>query len=193
MLLSWLGDADKNLFKLINGSAGTPALDQPMLLMREAFTWVPVYLFFCLFFFFNCRKYFGPIVIITLVTFTLTDFVSASVLKPFIGRLRPCQDPSINFQINNIAGCGGLFSMPSSHASNHFGLSTLWFLIIDRLLNRRWYILFIWALLVGFSQIYVGVHFPGDIIVGALFGTAVGIFTFRLFLKLTHKISLATE
>jgi len=185
-LIQWLNNVDHTLFYYINNKFNYSPLSHIMLLLREAFTWIPVYLFFMLFFYSNCRKYFIPIVVLTLLTFALSDFTSASIIKPFIGRLRPCHDLTVS-GINNIAGCGGLFSMPSSHAANHFGLSTFWFLIIHHLLNRKWYWLFIWACIIGYSQIFVGVHFPGDIACGAVLGVAFGYLNFYLFKRWTNS------
>ena len=174
-------EGDRKIFYLINTTLSAPWLDNTMLLLRQALTWVPLYFFFLLFFNANCRKYLFPIVALSLVTFALTDFTSASILKPLIGRLRPCHDASLPFAVNNIAGCGGLFSMPSSHASNHFGLATFWFYVIRQTLNRKWYWLWLWAFIICYSQIYAGVHYPGDILVGALLGLAIGSFSCYLF------------
>ncbi|HEX8278944.1 MAG TPA: phosphatase PAP2 family protein [Segetibacter sp.] len=184
---NWVSNADRALFYLINKKLSFGPLNETMLLLREAFTWIPVYLFFLIFFYANCRKYFFAIVLLTVLTFALTDFISASLLKPLIGRLRPCQDPAIKFEINNIAGCGGIFSMPSSHASNHFGLSTFWFLVIRNTLGKRWFGLWFWAFIIGYAQVYVGVHYPGDIFIGALFGIAVGSWTYYLFKQWAKK------
>lgn len=161
-----------------------------MLFLREAFTWVPVYLFFLLFFFSNCRKYIFPIITLSVLTFAITDFTSASILKPLIARLRPCRDPNLTFEFNNLVGCGGIFSMPSSHASNHFGLSTFWFIVIKHTLNRKWVLLFAWALIICYAQVYVGVHYPFDVATGALLGTLVGWATGNLFIK---RVSLIFE
>lgn len=180
-VLRWLATADQSLFYVINTKLSVSWLDDVMLLLRQAFTWVPLYFFFLLFFHANCRKFLIPVIALSLVTFAFTDFTSASILKPLIGRLRPCHDPSLRFPVDNIAGCGGIFSMPSSHASNHFGLAAFWFYVIEKTLNRKWYWLWLWAFAVGYSQVYVGVHYPGDIIMGALLGIAVAFFTCRVF------------
>jgi len=182
----WLLEADRSLFYLINNKLSFTFLNEFMLLLRQAFTWIPLYLFILLFFYANCRKYILPVVVLSVLTFAISDFTSASILKPFIGRLRPCHDATINFQINNIAGCGGVYSMPSSHASNHFGLATFWFLVIKHLVNKKWYWLWIWAFLIGYAQIYVGVHYPADILTGALLGIGSAYFTWHVFQKWTR-------
>ncbi|HEX8333835.1 MAG TPA: phosphatase PAP2 family protein [Segetibacter sp.] len=182
-LLQWIKQADISALHFINKQLASPSLDALMLLLREAYTWVPLYLFFILFFYFNTRNQFVQIILLTLLTFALTDFISASILKPLIGRLRPCYSPEITFAINNLPGCGGKYSMPSSHASNHFGLASFWFLIIQNTLQKTWYWLWVWAIAIGFSQVYVGVHYPGDILAGFVFGTGIGVFCFFLFKK----------
>jgi membrane-associated phospholipid phosphatase len=178
-----LKEADRALLYLINKKLSVPALDAVMLLLRNQYTWIPLYLFFLLFFYFNCRKYLLPIVALSLVTFAITDFTSASLIKPFVARLRPCQDTTLGFNINNLAGCGGIFGMPSSHAANHFGLATFWFTVIKSTVNQKWFWLLVWAFIICYAQVYVGVHFPGDVIVGALLGVAVGSLTSWLFVK----------
>lgn len=182
-IVASLKEADKALFYLINKKLSFTGLDTLMLLLREAYTWIPLYLFFLLFFYSNCRKYLLPIVALSLLTFAITDFTSASLIKPFIARLRPCHDETLRFNINNIAGCGGIFGMPSSHASNHFGLATFWFLVIRDTLNKKWHWLWAWAFIICYAQVYVGVHFPGDVFIGALLGIATGNLTFYLFHK----------
>jgi membrane-associated phospholipid phosphatase len=180
-----LKDADNSLLYLINKTLAFPGVNDLMLLLRQPYTWIPLYLFFLLFFYFNCKRYFLQIVVLSLVTFAITDFTSASIIKPFIGRLRPCQDPTLNFTLNNIAGCGGIFGMPSSHASNHFGLATFWFMVIKHIINQKWSWLWAWAFIICYAQVYVGVHFPGDVIVGGLLGIATGYVTFYLFRRWT--------
>lgn len=188
-VVSWLPEADRKLFYLINTKLSASWLDDAMLIARQAFTWIPLYFFFLLFFYANCRKFLLPIIALSLVTFAFTDFTSASILKPLIGRLRPCHDPSLHFSINNIAACGGIFSMPSSHASNHFGLAAFWFYAIKKTLNRKWYWLWAWAFIICYSQIYVGVHYPGDVIIGALLGIGIASFSCYFFNSWITKLN----
>lgn len=185
-----LKEVDQAVLYLINKKLSVPQLDTFMLLLRNQYTWVPLYLFFLLFFFFNCRKYILPIVALSLVTFAITDFASASIIKPLVGRLRPCQDTTLPFALNNLAGCGGIFGMPSSHASNHFGLATFWFMVIKNTVNQKWFWLWVWAFMICYAQVYVGVHFPGDVTVGALIGIVTGYFTSSLFKKRMAQIDL---
>ena len=186
--VSSLVEADRKVFYLINTRFSFSSLDHIMLLVRQPYTWIPLYLFFLLFFYANCRKYLFPFITLSLITFALTDFTSASIIKPLIGRLRPCHDVSLQ-TINSLAPCGGLFSMPSSHAANHFGLATFWFNVINKTLNRRWYWLWVWAFVICYSQVYVGVHYPGDIIVGALLGLLIGSLTSYMYNDRMNRIN----
>lgn len=187
-----LKDADKALLYLINKKLSFPWLDDAMLLFRNQYTWVPLYLFFVLFFYFNCRKYLLPIIGLSLVTFSITDFTSASLIKPFIGRLRPCQDPTLPFALNNLAGCGGIFGMPSSHAANHFGLATFWFTVVKNTVQQKWFWLWAWAFMICYAQVYVGVHYPGDVTVGAILGITVGLLSSYLFKMRMSRINAAS-
>ena len=79
--------------------------------------------------------------------------------------------------------------MPSSHASNHFGLAAFWFSVVKQTVDRKWYWLWFWAFIIGYSQIYVGVHYPGDILAGALLGIAMGSLSSYLFREWMVKIN----
>ncbi|GEO08498.1 hypothetical protein SAE01_09940 [Segetibacter aerophilus] len=78
--------------------------------------------------------------------------------------------------------------MPSSHAANHFGLATFWFMVIEDTVNQKWFWLWVWAFIICYAQVYVGVHFPGDVIVGALLGTATGFLSSYVFRKRMAQI-----
>lgn len=166
---------DRELFTFINSVASSPSVDWLFKSLRNALTWIPLYAFVLYWVLSRHRKYAWQFILFTLVVFAVTDFVSASVLKPMFARLRPCHDPVLQPVLRDLVGCGGQYGMPSSHASNHFGLASFWYFTITWMSKRRWWWLWLWAILVCYAQVYVGKHFPGDIIVGAVFGTCVGI------------------
>ena len=105
--------------------------------------------------------------IILLIGFGITDYFSAQYIKPFIGRIRPSHSmlDSIHLLVNK----GGKWSFPSNHAANSFVLAT----ILSYFFSQWKYPLFILASLIGFSRIYVGVHYPGDVVFGALLGYCI--------------------
>ena len=129
-LLQWLDHLDKILFVLIQHDSDHALLDPIMLLLREPLTWVPFYIFMGWYAFRVGKNKAWAFVILSVLTFAITDTLTAQVLKPLFGRLRPCHDPEIQVLLRGLVDCGGLYSMPSNHAANHFGLATFWYLSI---------------------------------------------------------------
>jgi undecaprenyl-diphosphatase len=165
---------DRDLFTFINSTASSSSIDWLFKTLRYDYTWIPLYAFILYWVVSRHRKYAVQFVLFSLVAFAVTDYVSASVLKPMFARLRPCHDPAVRAGLRDLVGCGGQYGMPSSHASNHFGLASMWYFIFAWMSSRRWWWLWLWAVLICYAQVYVGKHFPGDIVVGAIFGTCVG-------------------
>jgi membrane-associated phospholipid phosphatase len=172
---------DKALFILIHNDADHPVLDNIMLLIRNPYTWIPLYVFFLFYFIKIAGHRAWLIIIISIISFAITDSLSASLLKPLIGRTRPCFDPALQPFLRNILDCGGRYSFPSSHASNHFGLATFWFWVIYNQTSKKWYWLFIWAAVISYAQVYVGKHYPLDVAGGALLGYLVGVLCTKIY------------
>tara|TARA_B100000287_G_scaffold425819_1_gene472755 strand:- start:1772 stop:2080 length:309 start_codon:yes stop_codon:yes gene_type:complete len=101
-------------------------------------------------------------------------------MKPFFERLRPCNDPSLEGIINVISGCGKKYSFASSHASTTFSLASIFYIIS----NKKIRMLFFWSILIGYSRIYLGVHFFLDVIFGFLVGGLTSIIIYRISKKL---------
>lgn len=165
---------DRELFTFIQTKLSSQSIDWLFLVLRNAITWIPLYAFVLYWIIKKQKKFAWQFIFLTLVVFAITDFTSASVLKPLFMRLRPCYDPELHFNVRDLIGCGGRYGLPSTHASNHFGLASFWFFTISWMSNRKWWWLWLWAFLIGYSQVYVGKHFPGDILLGAVLGTLVG-------------------
>src|SRR5207237_3045930 len=124
------------------------------------------------------------------ITVTVSDTISSHILKPLIGRIRPCGDPDFAFKVRLLAGCGGNGSFPSSHAVNHFGIVMFLFIILYSFAGKWSYLFFLWAAVICYAQVYVGVHYPTDVIGGALIGCFLCWITCTLFIK---KISLSAK
>jgi undecaprenyl-diphosphatase len=202
-LLHWLENLDRILFVLVQHDSDHALLDTLMPIVREPLTWAPFYAFM-LWYAFRAGKRVQRLsaeaegrdeapskawafILLSLVTFAITDTVTAQLLKPFFERPRPCHDPEMQNYIRGLVDCGGLYSMPSNHAANHFGLATFWYFSIRAINGRKWSWLWLWAALVCYAQVYVGKHYPGDVLVGAIFGTLTGLGMSRLFVYWDHR------
>ena len=109
------------------------------------------------------------------IVITLCDQTASGLLKNIVQRLRPSNEPTLAGLVHlSKAGPGGLYGFVSSHAANVFGLATFLFFVLDNQFKPLKYWLFIWAILVSYSRIYNGVHYPGDIVVGAFIGIGYG-------------------
>lgn len=175
-LLYW----DQVVFQAINSGMANWFFDWLMPLFRNQFIWLPVYIFFAAFFVYNFPPKGFYILLFGLLTFMLSDQISASLIKPVIQRLRPCNDPYFAHYVRLLIPCGSGFSFPSAHATNHFAFSV--FLISVIPLRMRWVLPFalFWAFGVSFAQIYVGIHYPVDVIFGAFLGSCIGVVTSSL-------------
>ena len=158
----------------VHADAAAPVLDGFMKLLRNAATWVPLYAFMIYWIIRYGKPHAWQFILVTIVCFAITDYVSASILKPWFARIRPCYDPELQPIMRGLVGCGGQYSLPSSHASNHFGLAAFWFWSINRMRGQKWHWLWLWAFAVCYAQVYVGKHYPLDVITGGIFGYTVG-------------------
>ena len=113
-------------------------LDVVMPILRDPYTWVPVYVFMLYYSLRHVRQQAWAFIVLSLLTFAITDSLTSQIMKPFFGRLRPCHDPDITQTIRILMDCGGLYSMPSSHAANHFGLAAFWYFAIRSMGGRKW-------------------------------------------------------
>ena len=143
-------------------------------------TWWPFYLALLIFLGWTKRWQLALMIVFIVLVITLTDQTSVHLFKKVIMRLRPCHEPALEGLVHIVNGkCGGKFGFISSHASNAFGVAFLVLLWI-----RRWWfsgIMIFWASLIAYSRVYLGVHYPGDVIGGAIWGALCGWGVFVLF------------
>jgi undecaprenyl-diphosphatase len=173
-------ELDKKLLIYLN-SLHTNWLDPVMMLFTQTLFWLPLY---ALLLFIMIRTYgktsWIPLLGIALTIF-LADRITSGLMKPYFARFRPSQEPSLKGLIHLVHGyTGGLYGFASSHAANTLGTATFfWLLLRDR---HKWIVLlFPWALIMTYTRIYLGVHYPGDILVGGLIGIASGWAGYKLF------------
>ncbi|MBL0144740.1 MAG: phosphatase PAP2 family protein [Chitinophagaceae bacterium] len=177
---------DKQLFKFINSTLSNNFFDWLMPWLRNSTMWVPLYLFLILFATLNFKKNAWWWIIFAVCTVICTDFLSSAIIKNNILRLRPCNDPSLVSYINVLVGYRPQSSsFTSSHAANHFGQAMFIYLTLKKHFGKWPLIFFIWAFSISFAQVYVGVHFPLDILGGALVGIFIGYLCGKQFNKTT--------
>jgi undecaprenyl-diphosphatase len=187
---------DRWLFMQVNSHQANSFFDSMMPYLRNAYTWTPLYLFLLVFVTINFKGRGWWWVVLFLCTVSLTDMVSSKVIKEAFERLRPCRDPgffeNVRLLLNN---CGAGFSFTSSHAANHFGMATFIFITLRNIFKSWTWLFYVWATAVAYAQVYVGVHYPFDVlggaIIGVLFGMLLGTFfnkrfSFVTFGKITH-------
>jgi undecaprenyl-diphosphatase len=166
---------DKELFKLINGQWTNPFFDWIMPWLRNSPVWIPLYLFLVLLIAINFKKQGFWIIAFAIITITLTDGISSKIIKPYFDRIRPCNDPDmasmIRFLLPYRPGNG---SFTSSHATNHFGIAMFLYMALKKYLGKWMLLLFVWAFFISYAQVYVGVHYPGDVIGGGILGCLLG-------------------
>lgn len=180
-LIEYLKRLDKILFIFIHNDSQHNLWDGMMLAIRNPPTWIPLYIFMIFFIIKKRGRNAWVFIILSLITLAITDVTSAHLLKPLFARLRPCFDPDIYKYIRHIINCGGLYSFPSSHAANHFGLAAFWYWSIFKITGKKWNWLWVWAALICYAQVYVGKHFPADVLAGALLGLFTGMVMTKFF------------
>jgi len=168
-------DFDQSLFLIINNNLSNGLFDVLMPWIRSKYIWAPIYMFIISFAFFNMKTKaaYGFILSLLLVVGT-ADLLSSKLIKNQVERVRPCNNADLNDLMIKRIECGTGYSFTSSHATNHFALSFFLISVIGFISRRLVFGLIFWACIVSFAQIYVGVHYPLDVIFGGVLGVVVG-------------------
>jgi undecaprenyl-diphosphatase len=156
-------------------------------ILREKTTWIPLYVAMLVFWVVQLGRKAGMVILGLLITVAITDFCSSALIKKQVRRLRPCNQPELSAQLVLRVDCGSGFSFTSSHAANHFGMATYAPFFLGRRRRLARMVLLIWATAIALSQIYVGVHFPADVIGGAGLGLLTGYLLSRAVLHLLNN------
>ncbi len=168
---------DLQIFYFFNQTLANPVFDIIMPFITNFKHWVPVYIIFIILGLWKGGAKGRIAVLAVIVAVGLNDYLSSSVLKEIFERLRPCRELA---DVRLLISCGPGFSFPSSHSSNSFTMAALLAFFYPK---RQW-IFWILAAMIAFSRTYCGVHYPGDILAGAIFGLLVA-FVFQIIIKYT--------
>jgi undecaprenyl-diphosphatase len=176
-MLDSLIHTDQQLLLWLNGHH-SPFFDSLMFSFTAKFTWVPLYV---LLLFFIIRQYRWKavwIILAIVVMITMTDQV-CNILKNSVKRPRPCHEPAIATMVHLVNNkCGGAYGFVSAHAANTFALAVF----VSLMYARKWItsVMLAWASLVSYSRIYLGSHYPGDVLTGALIGVLVAFLVYAV-------------
>lgn len=173
-MLETLQNIDVELLVWINNGLKSDWMDTVMVFCSGKLTWLPWYAVL-LFFLYKSepepKRLFINLVILT-CCIALADQLASGLLKPLVARLRPCHNDAVNVHLILIKGiCGGQYGFVSSHAANVFAV--FFFFVLKNVFQKMKvmiYVLLVWATIVSLSRVYLGVHYPGDVLCGALIG-----------------------
>lgn len=186
-MLDRLIELDRDLFVYLN-KLHTSWLDSAMYYISGDYAWIPLYLFLLFLVYKKYKRNTWIVLIGITLTIVLSDQITTGLMKPYFMRLRPSHDPQLQdivHIVNNYQG--GLYGFASSHAANTFGAAMFFWLVL-RSQYRKIGFLFLWATIVSYTRIYLGVHYPGDVFVGACIGVLSAVFVCQIFKLLNRKI-----
>lgn len=184
--LNLINTIDTELFLLINGLHNS-FFDGFMYSFSKVGVWIPFYISVIYILIKNAGKQALWMIVALILCVVLADQISSGIIKESVQRLRPTHNPSLNGLVHIVAGYkGGLYGFVSSHAANTFGFA----LLSSLLIRKRVYIVsvFSWAFITSYSRMYLGVHYPLDILGGALVGFFVAVFCFVLLKKIMPQL-----
>lgn len=173
--MSLWSEWDLLLFKLINTGSSNSVLDIIAPILRYPKTWIPLYLSMLILALFQYKKKVWIWVLFCILCITLTDQISSQWLKYLFDRPRPCSIPEITEVILRVNRCPGNASFPSSHAVNHTGIALFFLTTLSPSLKAYRYFIFLWPISISFAQVYVGVHYPSDVLGGIMIGCILGL------------------
>ena len=188
MNLESLIELDKELLLTING-AGNLFLDGFAWIVTDTKTWIPAGAMLLYVIFKNNKPLPGILTVVMLaVAITLADQFASGLCKPYFHRFRPTHDPELMNLVHTVGGYrGGLYGFISSHAANTFAVATFVSLTV-----RNWRLvsgIFLWALISSYSRMYLGVHYPGDILCGAIAGALIGAIVYMPYSFIYYRIA----
>jgi len=192
----WLLKADLQAWMAIHVNGHTAFLDWLIPFFRNENLWAPLYIFLLVYVTLNFKKAGWVWCVLFFAAFACSDHLNSAILKPYFHRIRPCNTPELQGILQLLVPCGGGLSFPSSHAANHFAMGIFSAITLSKNLKYAWVFFILWAMLVSYAQVYVGVHFPLDVLAGAVVGGTIGALfaiLFHLRFKLRKPALPATD
>jgi len=168
---------DVRFFLFLNGIRN-PFFDFVFWWASNPLVWMPVYIILVYLAIKVYRWQAVFVFVFTALLISMTDQASVQLFKNTFLRLRPCHNPGIQLQVHTMNGyCGGDYGFVSSHAANYFGIAAFLSVIFFRKIRFFIPLIIAWAAIISYSRIYLGVHYPADIVCGAVLGIVIGFLT----------------
>lgn len=189
-ILETLNHWDQQLFLLINKDGSHSFLDVFLPLWREKRNWIPLYVLMLIVVILKMKWKSWWWILLLLASVALADVISSHILKPGVDRLRPCQAGSgiEHLMILRLSNCPGNGSFTSSHAANHFAIAFFIFFTQRFSMKCSRWLFILWAAIICWAQIYVGVHYPGDILGGMVIGGSLAYLMYWIYQRYDHKV-----
>lgn len=192
-ILASLIDIDTKLFLFLNG-IHSPTWDVIFYWVTSKTFWIPLYVFLFILVFLKYKWKMIYVAIFLGLLFLIADQSSVKLFKDVFERLRPCHNPQITELVHTLYGkCGGQYGFVSSHAANSFALAVFSGFLLRSKYKYILPIMLFWAALVSYSRVYAGVHYPADILGGAILGSVVAILLYWLMKFVNQKFNLQLE
>jgi len=180
-MIEFLNQLDTSLFLFLNG-LHSGWLDPVMIFISGKLTWIPFYLVLLVLIIRQYRWQSLLILLFITVLISLSDQLSVRAFSFVFERPRPCHEPDLQPLIHLAKGsCGGAFGFVSSHAANSFALAGFSWFLLRPVFPKIGFVLFPWAAIVSYSRIYLGVHYPADILVGAFLGLIIAWVVWKIY------------
>ncbi|MBE0663262.1 MAG: phosphatase PAP2 family protein [Bacteroidales bacterium] len=186
-MIEFLKNIDTQLFLFFNGFHN-PFGDFVMYWLSDKYIWVPLYAFllYLLFRYYGKKAFIFMVLVALLIT--ISDQVSVHFFKNVFLRLRPCHEPALEGMVYTLGRCGGKYGFISSHASNSFAIAVFMALLLWNKVRTVAIIMLIWAAMVSYSRVYLGVHYPGDVLVGGMVGALEALLVYGLWRIIKQRL-----
>ena len=174
-MIETLNNLDANLFLFLNEKHNA-FWDFVMFWTSNKLIWIPLYIFFIFLIYKYYKKNTLWVLLAAVLLIALSDLISVHLFKNVFLRLRPCYEPALEGLVHLVNDkCGGQYGFISSHATNHFAIATFLSILLGNKINYFIFSILLWATVISYSRIYLGVHYPGDVLGGIVIGSVIGL------------------